>query len=35
MVAYKGKAEDIIFQMIGGIRAGMGYCGALHKRFNG
>ena len=28
MVAYKGKAEDIIFQMIGGIRAGMGYCGA-------
>ncbi|CEI74157.1 IMP dehydrogenase [Romboutsia hominis] len=28
MVPYKGKAEDIIFQMIGGIRAGMGYCGA-------
>ena len=28
MVAYKGKAEDIIFQMVGGIRAGMGYCGA-------
>ena len=28
MVAYKGKAEDIIFQMMGGIRAGMGYCGA-------
>lgn len=28
MVAYKGKAEDIIFQMIGGLRAGMGYCGA-------
>ena len=28
MVAYKGKAEDIVFQMIGGIRAGMGYCGA-------
>ncbi len=28
MVAYKGKAEDIIYQMIGGIRSGMGYCGA-------
>ncbi|RDY26146.1 IMP dehydrogenase [Romboutsia weinsteinii] len=28
MVAYKGKAEDIVFQMIGGLRAGMGYCGA-------
>ena len=27
-VAYKGKAEDIIFQMIGGIRSGMGYLGA-------
>ena len=23
MVAYKGKAEDIVFQMIGGIRSGM------------
>lgn len=29
MVAYKGKAEDIVYQMIGGIRAGMGYCGAV------
>ena len=29
MVAYKGKAEDIVFQMIGGVKAGMGYCGAL------
>ncbi|MEG0843495.1 MAG: IMP dehydrogenase [Romboutsia sp.] len=28
MVAYKGKAEDIIYQMIGGLRAGMGYCGS-------
>lgn len=28
MVAYKGKAEDIVYQMIGGIRAGMGYCGS-------
>lgn len=28
MVAYKGKVEEIIYQMIGGLRAGMGYCGA-------
>lgn len=27
-VAYKGKASDIIFQMVGGIRSGMGYVGA-------
>ena len=27
-VAYKGSVEDTIFQMIGGIRSGMGYCGA-------
>ena len=27
-VAYKGKVEDTIFQYIGGLRAGMGYCGA-------
>ncbi len=26
-VAYKGSLEDIVFQMIGGIRSGMGYCG--------
>ena len=28
LVPYKGKVEDIIFQMIGGIRSGLGYCGA-------
>lgn len=28
MVAYKGKVEDIIYQMIGGLKSGMGYCGA-------
>ena len=28
MVAYKGKAEDIVYQMIGGLRSGMGYCGS-------
>ena len=27
-VAYKGTLEDTIFQLIGGIRSGMGYCGA-------
>ena len=27
-VAYKGTVEDTIFQLIGGVRAGMGYCGA-------
>jgi IMP dehydrogenase len=26
-VAYKGLAEDTIFQLVGGIRSGMGYCG--------
>ncbi len=28
MVPYKGRTEDIIFQMLGGIRSGLGYCGA-------
>ena len=27
-VAYKGSVEDTIFQMVGGLRSGMGYCGA-------
>ena len=27
-VAYKGTVEDTVFQLIGGIRSGMGYCGA-------
>lgn len=36
-VAYKGLVEDTIFQMLGGIRSGMGYCGCptipeLHER---
>ncbi len=26
-VPYKGDLSDIIFQMVGGIRSGMGYCG--------
>lgn len=27
-VAYRGYVEDTVFQMIGGIRQGMGYCGS-------
>jgi IMP dehydrogenase len=27
-VAYKGTVEDTVFQLMGGLRAGMGYCGA-------
>ena len=26
-VAYKGSVEDTIFQLVGGLRSGMGYCG--------
>lgn len=26
-VPHKGKLEDVIFQLTGGVRAGMGYCG--------
>ena len=36
-VAYKGTVEDTVFQLIGGLRSGMGYCGArtieeLHEK---
>ena len=27
-VAYKGLVEDTVFQLLGGLKAGMGYCGA-------
>ena len=27
-VAYKGSVEDTVYQLIGGLRSGMGYCGA-------
>jgi IMP dehydrogenase len=27
-VAYKGQLKEIIYQYVGGLRAGMGYCGA-------
>lgn len=29
-VPFKGKVTEIIYQMIGGLRAGMGYCGAAN-----
>ena len=28
MVPYKGPLKDYVFQLVGGIRSGMGYCGA-------
>ncbi len=31
-VPYKGPVSDTIFQMLGGLRAGMGYCGAGNLR---
>lgn len=36
-VAYKGSVEDTVFQLIGGLRSGMGYVGAatieeLHEK---
>lgn len=39
-VPYKGPLSDMVFQLVGGLRAGMGYCGApdleslyAHARF--
>ncbi len=29
-VPYKGSLSEVIHQMVGGLRAGMGYCGALN-----
>ncbi len=29
-VSFKGKAGDVVFQLVGGIRAGMGYTGAIN-----
>ena len=28
-VPFKGTLQEVIYQMVGGLRAGMGYCGAL------
>ena len=30
MVPLKGSVRDIVFEMIGGLRSGMGYCGAAN-----
>ncbi|MEG1895973.1 MAG: IMP dehydrogenase, partial [Oscillospiraceae bacterium] len=27
MVPYRGFTKDIVYQLVGGLRAGMGYCG--------
>ena len=27
-IPYKGTMSEVIFQLLGGLRAGMGYCGA-------
>ena len=27
-VPYKGMLSEVIYQLVGGLRAGMGYCGA-------
>ena len=27
-VAYKGTVEEVVYQLVGGLKAGMGYCGA-------
>ena len=29
-VPYKGSLYEVIYQMVGGLRAGMGYCGAAN-----
>ncbi|MGE4287101.1 MAG: IMP dehydrogenase [Salinivirgaceae bacterium] len=29
-VPFKGTLQEVIYQMIGGLRAGMGYCGAIN-----
>jgi IMP dehydrogenase len=28
-VPYKGTLNEVMYQIVGGLRAGMGYCGAL------
>ncbi len=31
-VPFKGNVDEILYQMVGGLRAGMGYCGAANIR---
>ncbi len=28
LVVFKGRLEEVVYQMVGGLRSGMGYCGA-------
>lgn len=30
MVAYKGPVDDVLYQVVGGLRSAMGYCGATN-----
>ncbi len=30
MVAYKGPVDDVLYQVVGGLRSAMGYCGAAN-----
>jgi IMP dehydrogenase len=30
MVAHKGPVDDALYQMVGGLRSAMGYCGAAN-----
>ncbi len=32
MVPYRGTAHDYIYQLVGGLRSGMGYAGAMHLK---
>jgi len=32
MVPYKGSLKDFLYQLMGGLRSGMGYCGAANLR---
>lgn len=32
-VPYKGTLSEVVHQMVGGLRAGMGYCGAIDVKF--
>ena len=27
-MTYKGPVSDVVYQLVGGLRSGMGYCGA-------
>jgi IMP dehydrogenase len=31
-VPYKGSIAEVLYQMVGGLRAGMGYCGAANVK---